>query len=69
MGSSKNLPERHELQWQTGAALADEFRHGTGDLPSNVFAYVRDPAEQDRLEKAAKRTLKYGALAIELKRK
>ncbi len=39
-----------------------------GDLPSNVFAYVRDPDEQDRLEKAAKRTLKYGALAIELRK-
>lgn len=39
-----------------------------GDLPSNAFAYVRDPDQLDRLEKIAKRTLKYGAMHIELRR-
>lgn len=39
-----------------------------GDLPSNAFAYVRDTAQLDRLEEVAKRTLRYGAMRIELRR-
>ena len=41
-------------------------RSYVGDLPSNAFAYIRDPDGLDRLEMLAKRTLKYGAKTIRL---
>ncbi|MYC85684.1 MAG: DUF3830 family protein [Acidimicrobiia bacterium] len=41
-------------------------RSYVGDLPSNAFAYIRDPDDLDRLEMLAKRTLKDGAKTIRL---
>ena len=41
-------------------------RSYVGDLPSNAFAYIRDPDGLDRLEMLAKRTLKDGAKTIRL---
>ena len=41
-------------------------RSYVGDLPSNAFAYIRDPDSLDRLEMLAKRTLKDGAKTIRL---
>ena len=41
-------------------------RSYVGDLPSNAFAYIRDPVGLDRLEMLAKRTLKDGAKTIRL---
>jgi len=41
-------------------------RSYVGDLPSNAFAYIRDPDHLGRLEMLAKRTLKYGAKTIRL---
>ena len=41
-------------------------RSYVGDLPSNAFAYIRDPDGLDRLEMLAKRTLKDGMKTIRL---
>ena len=41
-------------------------RSYVGDLPSNAFAYIRDPDGLDRLDVLAKRTLKDGAKTIRL---
>ncbi len=41
-------------------------RSHVGDLPSNAFAYIRDPDGLDRLKMLAKQTLKDGAKTIRL---
>jgi hypothetical protein len=44
------------------------IRSYVGDLPSNAFAYMRDPDELDEFERVAKQTLAHGAKTIELRR-
>ena len=44
------------------------IRSYVGELPSNAFAFVRDPGQLDELERVSKETLAYGAKKIELRR-